>query len=448
MSMKPKLFSTIHTQIGDLVTPVSIYLKIREQYSISALLESSDYQGKENSYSFIAFSPFDTFIAEGPQENVVEKLEAFQSKYELITENDLARTFNGAFGYLTFEAVRYFDSYSSIKPSNIPEIQFNYYKYIIAFDHFNSKLHIIENKLNEHDKSELEKLKTLINQLNGAQFGFSAKDKKSAITDSDFKKLVSKAKQHCKRGDVFQLVLSRSYTRTFKGDEFNVYRALRSVNPSPYLFYFDYGSFKLMGSSPEAQIIIKGNTAEIHPIAGTVRRTGEDVEDEAAAERLKKDPKENAEHAMLVDLARNDLSKTSLKVGVIKEKHLQHFSHVIHLVSIVKGDLRPNISPIKALAESFPAGTLSGAPKFKAVELISAYENQTRGFYGGAIGYINFKGDLNMAIMIRSLMSKNNTLHYQAGAGIVIDSVEENELQEVENKLGAINQAIKIAEQL
>ncbi len=446
--MKQKLYTQVYTQIGDLVTPVSVYLKIREQFPISALLESSDYQGKENSYSFIGIEPFDSFEAKGDTSDVVTELEAFQTKYNLITDNPIAKTFNGAFGYLTFESVRYFDSFNTMSQSDIPEIQFHYYKFIIAFDHFNSKLHIIENKLTENTKSGIDKIKKLINQSNGAQFTFSAQEKNSPITDNDYKQLVTKAKQHCKRGDVFQLVLSRPYSQPFKGDEFNVYRALRSINPSPYLFYFDYGNFKLMGSSPEAQIIIKSGNAEIHPIAGTVKRTGDDLKDAVAAEQLKKDPKENAEHAMLVDLARNDLSKSSTKVVVGTEKHLQHFSHVIHLVSIVKGKLRAESSPIKALADSFPAGTLSGAPKYKAIELINSYEKQTRGFYGGAIGYINFNGDLNMAIMIRSLMSKNNKLHYQAGAGIVINSVEENELQEVENKLGAINAAIKLAEQL
>ncbi|MCF6359267.1 MAG: chorismate-binding protein [Cyclobacteriaceae bacterium] len=446
--MKKKIYSKVYTQIGDLVTPVSVYLKIREQYPISALLESSDYQGKENSYSFIAFEPFDTYQASGNTLNAVKELEDFNNKYELVSESSLASTFNGAFGYLSFESVRYFDSYTTVKQSDIPEIQFNYYKYIIAFDHFNSKLHIIENLLEKGGKSEIDQLRKLIHQLNGAQFTFKASERISPMSNEEYRQLVTKAKQHCQRGDVFQLVLSRPYTRSFQGDEFNVYRTLRSINPSPYLFYFDFGSFKLMGSSPEAQIIVKDSKAEIHPIAGTVRRTGEDFEDNEAAERLKNDPKENAEHAMLVDLARNDLSKSCQQVLVSKEKHLQHFSHVIHLVSIVKGNLRNEISPIQALADSFPAGTLSGAPKFKAVELISTYEKQTRGFYGGAIGYINFKGDLNMAIMIRSLMSKNNKLHYQAGAGIVIDSVEESELQEVESKLGAINEAIKAAEQL
>lgn len=446
--MQQKLYTRVYTQIGDLVTPVSVYLKIREKYPVSVLLESSDYHGKENSYSFIAIEPFDSFEVSGNKVNVVEDLEAFMGKFDVVADNPIAKMFNGAFGYISFESVRYFDSFQHISPSDIPEIQFHYYTFIIAFDHFKNKLHIIENKLDAHEPSNIEQIKKLVNQLNGAQFTFNSQDKKSSITDDDYKNLVTKAKQHCKRGDVFQLVLSRSYSRAFKGDEFNVYRALRSINPSPYLFYFDFGSFKLMGSSPEAQIIVKNNKVEIHPIAGTVKRTGDDLQDEVAALTLKNDPKENAEHAMLVDLARNDLSKSCTSVVVGKEKHLQHFSHVIHLVTVVKGNLRTDSSPIKALSDSFPAGTLSGAPKYKAIELICKYEEHTRGFYGGAIGYINFDGDLNMAIMIRSLMSKNNILHYQAGAGIVIDSIEENELQEVENKLGAINEAITLAEQL
>ena len=447
--MKKKIFTKVHSQIGDLVTPVSVYLKIREQYSVSALLESSDYHGKENSYSFIAFEPIDNFEVSGDYKgDVVAELDAFQNKYEVISDNPLANQFNGMFGYLTFESVKYFDSFENFTPSDIPDVRFQLFKYIIAFDHFKNKLHIIENCLDEKVESKVESIIRLINQLNGAQFSFEPFKKESPLTDEAYMQLVTKAKQHCQRGDVFQLVLSRPYTQAFKGDEFNVYRALRSINPSPYLFYFDYGNYKLMGSSPEAQMVVRNRKAEIHPIAGTVKRSGNELEDEKAAELLKNDPKENAEHVMLVDLARNDLSRSCSNVFVGKNIHLQHFSHVIHLVSIVKGELRGSTSPMQALANSFPAGTLSGAPKYKAIELINKYEKQPRGFYGGAIGYINFNGDLNMAIMIRSLMSKNNTLHYQAGAGIVINSVETNELKEVENKLRAINVAIEFAQHI
>ena len=443
--MKQKLFTEVYTQIGDLVTPVSMYLKIREQYPISVLLESSDYQGKENSFSFIGFEPIASFEINSKASNVLERLTAFYNGYEISSSNPLARQFNGIFGYMSFESIRYFDTLEPRYTSKIPDIRFHLFKYVLAFDHFSNQLHIIENKLDENEASKIEDINTLISQTNGARFSFEAFEKQSPVTDKEYMQLVTRAKEHCHRGDVFQLVLSRPYSRKFKGDEFNVYRALRSVNPSPYLFYFDYGNYKLMGSSPEAQVVVKKGEAEIHPIAGTVKRSGNEIEDELAAQQLIHDPKENAEHVMLVDLARNDLSRTCENVYVEKGMHLQYFSHVIHLVSIVKGRLPENTSPFKALVDSFPAGTLSGAPKYKAIELINAYEKQARGFYGGTIGYANFNGDLNMAIMIRSLMSMNNKLHYQAGAGLVIDSVEENELNEVENKLKALNTAIDMA---
>lgn len=446
--MKTKLYTTVKSQLADLVTPVSMYLKIREQYPISVLLESSDYQGKENSFSFIGFEPMDSFEDSNERKNVLNELSDFYNTYEIVSESELAKQFNGIFGYTSFESIKHFETITPSYQSSIPDIRFHLFKYLLAFDHFSNQLHIIENRLSENEPSQIEAINNLINQTNGARFSFSSKQEQSSLSDNEYKKLVSKAKEHCQRGDVFQLVLSRPYTQKFNGDEFNVYRALRSINPSPYLFYFDYGSYKLMGSSPEAQIVVKGNEAEIHPIAGTVKRTGNELEDEKAAQLLTIDPKENAEHVMLVDLARNDLSRTCTDVFVEKGMHLQYFSHVIHLVSIVKGKLPKDISPFEAMANSFPAGTLSGAPKYRALELINAYENQARGFYGGAIGYANFSGDLNMAIMIRSLMSMNNTLHFQAGAGIVVNSVEENELKEVENKLRALKTAIQMAETL
>ena len=282
-----------------------------------------------------------------------------------------------------------------------------------------------------------------------ATFNFNCIDKpKSNLTDDDYKKMVNQAKAHCQRGDVFQLVLSRRFQQKFNGDEFNVYRALRSVNPSPYLFYFDYGDFKIFGSSPEAQLVVQNNKAEIHPIAGTFKRTGNDQKDADSALKLSKDPKENAEHVMLVDLARNDLSRNGSNVKVETYKEIQYFSHVIHLVSKVTAQLKANSSSLQVAADTFPAGTLSGAPKPKALELIEKYENLNRNTYGGAIGVIDFKGNYNHAIIIRSFLSKNHELFYQAGAGIVADSTPENELQEVFNKLGALNKALKFAETL
>ena len=273
-------------------------------------------------------------------------------------------------------------------------------------------------------------------------------DKQANISDESFKDLVVKAKEHCKRGDVFQLVLSRQTSQAFQGDEFNVYRALRSVNPSPYLFYFDYINFKLFGSSPEAQLIVQEGQAEIHPIAGTYKRTGDDEKDAELAKKLAADPKENAEHVMLVDLARNDLSRNGHAVEVKTYREVQFFSHVIHLVSKVTAKKTEGTSTLQLMADTFPAGTLSGAPKPMALKLIDKYESTRRGFYGGAIGFFDFDGNYNHAILIRSFLSKNNKLYYQAGAGIVASSDEESELQETYNKLGALQKALELAENL
>jgi anthranilate synthase component 1 len=260
--------------------------------------------------------------------------------------------------------------------------------------------------------------------------------------------MVEKGKQHCFRGDVFQVVLSRAFHQQFKGDEFNVYRALRSINPSPYLFFFDYGDYKLMGSSPEAQLIIKEGKATIHPIAGTFRRTGNDEQDRELAAQLLEDPKENAEHVMLVDLARNDLSRLATNVEVESYRKIQYYSHVIHLVSEVTGKIQEGLNPFSLLAATFPAGTLSGAPKYRAMQIIDQYEPTARGFYGGCIGAVSFNGDFNHAIMIRSILSKSNTLYYQAGAGVVAKSVASSELEEVNNKLNALKQAIALAQNI
>ena len=260
--------------------------------------------------------------------------------------------------------------------------------------------------------------------------------------------MLTRGKEHCFRGDVFQIVLSRQFSQKYKGDEFQLYRALRSVNPSPYLFYFDYGDYRIFGSSPEAELRIKKGRAIINPIAGTFRRTGNDEQDRILAEKLCADPKENAEHVMLVDLARNDLSRNADDVRVDNYREVQYFSHVIHLVSEVSGKLPGDSNMISVLGDSFPAGTLSGAPKHRAMQLIDRYENQRRSYYGGTIGFIGFDNSLNHAIMIRSFLAKSNTLFYQAGAGIVAGSVEENELQEVNNKLAALKKAIEIAKDI
>lgn len=456
--------TTTKKQLADTNTPVSLYLKIRDKYANSLLLESSDYHSKENSYSFLCVEPLVTIKADenkislSNQEKVLEATTIdrdFYSVFETYSNaidvdcSESVTSFNGLYGYTTFDAVQYFETIklnAKKAPSAIPMLQYSFYRFIIAINHFKNEMLLIEN-IPEGDVSRLDEIENLVNSQSFATYQFSFEgEETSNITDKAFKNNVTKAKEHCKRGDVFQLVLSRQFQQKFKGDEFNVYRALRSINPSPYLFYFDYGSFKLMGSSPEAQIKIDGKKAIINPIAGTFKRTGDDSKDSALAKELANDPKENAEHVMLVDLARNDLSKHATNVVVETYKEVQYFSHVIHLVSTVTGDLNGN--SIHVVGDTFPAGTLSGAPKFKAMELIDTYENQTRGFYGGCLGFIGLNGSVNQAIAIRSFVSKDNTLYYQAGAGIVINSKEENELQEVNNKLMALKKALILAEDI
>lgn len=446
-------------------TPVGLYLKLRDKFNGGLLLESSDYHTKNNSFSFLCFDPIvgikiekdsifywykDEKLTTQIGTNRLESINHFQKFMESIDieGDETALNFAGLFGYTTYDAIPYFENIEFKKrfsKDQIPEIQYAIYRIVIVFDHFKDELHIILNTFKDAEIN-FEEIEVLVNSNDYPTFKFSGINiEESSISDEEYKTLVMKAKGHCKRGDVFQLVLSKRFSQAFKGDEFNVYRALRSINPSPYLFYFDYGSFKIFGSSPEAQLIINDGKAQIHPIAGTYKRTGNDESDREAALKLSKDPKENSEHVMLVDLARNDLSRNTKKVHVVTFKEIQYFSHVIHLVSKVEGEINDKSKGLQVFADTFPAGTLSGAPKYKAMQLIDKYEKDNRGFYGGAIGFLKLNGDLNHAILIRSFLSINNTLYYQAGAGIVIDSDEEKELQEVKNKSEALRKAVSLA---
>ena len=463
--MNKRPFKTISTQrIADTVTPVGMYLRCRDAYANSLLLESSDYHSKEESFSFICIEPIlgmrvaadqfailedgVTLSSQPIEKNFYQLFDAFSKSIVLDCDPKL-KAFNGLYGYTTYDSVQYFENIelkAKEAPSKIPLMQYSFYRFIIVMNHFNDELTLIEN-IEEGGVSRISEIETLIEAQTFTTHAFEMTGKETSnCTDADFKDYVSKAKAHCKRGDVFQLVVSRQYQQEFKGDEFNVYRALRSINPSPYLFYFDYGSFKLMGSSPEAQIKINAGKAIINPIAGTFRRTGDMAADLKLGKQLSEDKKETAEHVMLVDLARNDLSKHADQVRVAVFKEVQYFSHVIHLVSTVEGQVKG--TPIEVVGDTFPAGTLSGAPKYKAMQLIDSFENQSRGFYGGAVGIIGLDGSVNLAIAIRSFVSKNNVLYSQAGAGIVIHSDEEKELQEVTNKLAALKKALLLAEQL
>ena len=512
--------------LADVYTPVGIYLRLRDRFRDTILLESTDHHAAENSWSFICInaiggieiSSVKSIESKLPNQkpekvainNVMEVPQLiwdFMNKFEMkkvdVKEGKFAQ---GLFGYTSYEAVQFFDTISltpspqplstsgegnrgltpspqplstsgegsrGLTPSpqplstsgegsrgltpnpsprgegnDIPLMRYRLYQYVIAINHFKDELFICENQVKGME-SEGAVVESLIKSKDVPTYPFAAKGAESSnMTDDDYKEMVRKGIASCHRGDVFQIVLSRRFQQSFTGDEFNVYRALRNINPSPYLFFFDYGDYKLMGSSPEAQLVIQNGKAIVHPIAGTFKRTGDDEIDHRETERLLKDVKENAEHVMLVDLARNDLSRVCDDVTVAHYKQVQYYSHVIHLVSEVTGKVRGNNNPFELLAKTFPAGTLSGAPKIKAMQLINTYEPTARSYYGGCIGFMGFDGSCNHAIMIRTFMSKSNTLIYQAGAGIVAASNPENELQEVNNKLGALKKAILLAEDI
>ena len=456
--------------LADVYTPVGIYLRLRDKFPGTVLLESTDYRASENSFSFICVKPIagievtstSNFEFKYPnlpverkqlknKESVLDELQQFLNQFSFSGQVPLP-VVRSLFGYTTFDAVQFFETieFNKQKPNGntIPLMRYRFYQYVIAINHFKDELYLCEHQVDGLD-SEFELIESLIKHKDVPTYGFTAVgNEESNMTDAEYMQMVEQGKQHCFRGDVFQVVLSRAFQQRYNGDEFNVYRALRSINPSPYLFYFDYGDYKLMGSSPEAQLVIKDNKATIHPIAGTFRRTGDDEQDQQLADKLLLDPKENAEHVMLVDLARNDLSRHASNVEVESYRKIQFYSHVIHLVSEVVGKIQPNVNPFSLLAATFPAGTLSGAPKYRAMEIIDQYEPTARGFYGGCIGAVSFNGDFNHAIMIRSMLSKSNTLYYQAGAGVVAKSVASSELEEVGNKLNALKQAILLAQKI
>lgn len=467
---KIKIYSSCKKILADTITPVSIYLKLRDKFPNTILLESSDYHGNEDIYSYICCIPQAGFILENDTlsirlpdgtkkskkitstDSVTKELKLFSENFE-VENNPFPFISNGLFGYCSFDAVRYFEDIRiNTYPTEyrkIPDIQYHLFKFIIVFNHFNNEVYIIRNSPLPEDEISVNDIESIIMKKDYATYPFKLDPREeSNYTDDEFINLVNKGIAHCLRGDVFQIVLSRRFSRQYRGDDFNVYRSLRSINPSPYLFYFDYGNFRLFGSSPEAQIVIRQNKATIYPIAGTFRRTGDDLKDYELAKQLLNDPKENAEHVMLVDLARNDLSRHCKNVKVETLKEVQYYSHVIHLVSKVTGEIDTGQNFIDIVADTFPAGTLSGAPKHMAMQLIDRYEHGNRGFYGGCIGYIGFHGEFNSAIMIRTLLSKDNVLYYQAGAGVVAMSDSLKELQEVNNKLAAIKKAITEAEKL
>ncbi len=456
--------TTSKTILADLYTPVGVYMRLRDLYPQSALMESSDYHDANNSRSFIGINPIASVaighgkatitFPDGKTEHhdITKDYQADQAIHTLIDSIKVKgehANFCGLYGYTSFNAVRYFENIDvkdeTQEKNDAPDLLYILYKVVIVFDHFNSQLTMIT--LGE--AQELDEIMRQMNKSNIQAYGFHpVGEVSSTLTDEEHKANIRRGIQHCLRGDVFQIVLSRRFIQKYEGDDFKLYRALRSINPSPYLFYFDFGGFRIFGSSPETHCRIEKGKAYIDPIAGTTKRTGDAEADRQGAEYLRNDPKENAEHVMLVDLARNDLSRNCHNVKVDFYKDLQYYSHVIHLVSRVSGELDEHADPIKSFIDTFPAGTLSGAPKVRAMQLISEYEPHNRGAYGGCIGYIGLDGSLNQAITIRTFVSRNGELWFQAGGGIVAKSNEEYELQEVNNKLGALRRAILMAEKM
>lgn len=464
--MKHNLRTITRIVPADLETPVGIYLKIRDLYPESALLESSDYHATQNAVSYIGVDPIGSFTVAGEKitavypggrsetveirhkKDVTERLHTYVNSFSF--NGETAHPGSGLFGFTAYDAVRYFDAVE-IRPrepqfSDIPDMKYVLFRYIIMVNHYKSEMTILEH-LSSGESSGIDEILSVISNNNVAQYPFSITGgATSPVTDEEYKAMVRKGIEHALRGDVFQIVLSRRFEQAFQGDEFNVYRALRCINPSPYLFYFDFSSFKMFGSSPETHLRVEGRNAYIDPIAGTFRRTGDDARDRELANALLHDEKENAEHIMLVDLARNDLSRSGGKVSIDFLREVQFYSHVIHMVSRVKAELPAGADIFGLFAATFPAGTLSGAPKVRAMQLINEIEPHSRVTYGGSIGFIGLNGSLNQAITIRSFLSHSNKLYYQAGAGIVARSVPENELQETNNKLGALVRALTYAE--
>jgi anthranilate synthase component I len=465
---KIKIETTCKKMLADVFTPVGIYLRLRDRFRDTILLESTDHHAAENSWSFIGINAIagmeissttsiefklpgqkpERIAIKQPTE-VPQQLFDFMNHFEASGDCKEAKFAQGLYGYTTYDAVQFFDTIKlnaeRKDPAAIPLMRYRLYQYVIAINHHKDELFICENKINGIE-SDIAVVESLIRSKDVPVYPFAVKgEENSNVTNEEYVEMVKKGIASCHRGDVFQIVLSRRFQQSFSGDEFNVYRALRSINPSPYLFFFDYGDYKLMGSSPESQIIINNGKAVVHPIAGTFKRTGDDEIDQREAARLLEDAKENAEHVMLVDLARNDLSRVCDEVSVAHYRQVQYYSHVIHLVSEVVAKVRPGSNPFELLAKTFPAGTLSGAPKIKAMQLIDANEPTARSYYGGGIGFMGFDGSCNHAIMIRTFMSRQNTLVYQAGAGVVAASNPESELQEVNNKLGALKKAIEFA---
>lgn len=464
------------TITADLLTPVLAYLRIREKGEFNFLLESVEGIGRLARYSFIGRSPSSTIISnknkiiisdKKKSEEINSKLLDYLSdkvdsyKHPMIEE--LPDFTGGIVGYLGFEVIKEVEDtihFSNNKDDEFPEAILGLFDSIIAFDHFKHRIILIQNvfvknssnldELYKTAKSKMEILKTIIQKPVELPETFKLTGEiKDKINKVLFDQKIEKSKKNIYDGDVFQLVLSERFSSKYEGDLLNVYRALRIINPSPYMYIMEFDKdLSIIGTSPEDLLKVNKKKATILPIAGTRRRGKTDIEDLELEKELLADKKEIAEHTMLVDLARNDLGRVCKHntVEVTEMMKVHRFSHVMHIVSRVEGELKMGQNCIDALKASFPAGTVSGAPKIRAIQLIEDYEEISRGPYAGSVGYIDFKGNLDMCIAIRTLFADSKKIYWQAGAGIVADSKAEFELKEIKNKSAVLESALKYAE--
>ncbi|MBN2417939.1 MAG: anthranilate synthase component I [Deltaproteobacteria bacterium] len=472
MAKQGNLIPVYQELLADIETPVSTYLKVRDS-SFSYLLESADGGSRWGRYSFIGYKPFISILyrdnsveiyKEGSKEiikdvnNPFDILKETSKKYTPVMAGDLPPFQGGLVGYVNYDLIRKWERLPAIEPleGKQPESAFTATKNLIVFDHLTHMMKVISfahieegSDLRECYTRACHEVDKTIEELKGpihdSDTGVAISDLKSNFEKEDFKEAVKKAKEYIVAGDVIQVVLSQQFTGEVHGEDFQIYRQLRSINPSPYMFYLNFGEVKFIGASPEILVRLTDGKIELRPIAGTRPRGATDEEDMALEKDLMADPKERAEHIMLVDLGRNDAGKVAApgSVSVPRLMEIERYSHVMHIVSRVEGVLRDDRDCFDLFMSSFPAGTVSGAPKIRAMEIISELEPGQRGPYAGAVGYFGFNGNMDFCITIRTITISSNRISIQAGAGIVADSDPEEEYRETIRKASATFNAIE-----
>ncbi len=481
LARKGNLIPVYKEGLADLETPVSAFLKLG-QGRFSYLLESVEMEEGLGRYSFLGIDPFLLFEFRGKEvilcsaesrevlsahNGPLEVLKKVMARFEVPSLPGLPRFFGGAVGYVGYDVIRFWEKVSAKNPDdlNLPDALFMFAKVLVIFDHRDHRIKVVSYAFldgreppGKTYEEATKRIDEVMAKLRKSTAGLISKDPDqrgrrlakatSNLTCSSYEGIVRKAKEYIREGDIFQVVLSQRLTRRISSSGFNIYRALRSLNPSPYMYYLRCGDFEIVGSSPEILVRVEGGDVTLRPIAGTKRRGRNQSEDKALAKELLTDPKERSEHVMLVDLGRNDVGRVC-RYGTVKVSELmvvERYSHVMHLVSNVEGKLKRNLDQYGLLRACFPAGTVSGAPKVRAMEIIEELEPTARGLYAGALGYFSFSGNMDTCIIIRTIIVKDGFAHIQAGAGIVADSNPRREYQETMNKTRALTRAIEMAE--